>query len=116
NAILDAYGTYTSWDHELGVEDDGVQRWRKIEKLLYFDPYRPYTLTTPCRLWVQLCDKITFNVHSYSVNNGVITMDSNPTTISSYVFSRRIKGIQAMTDEFSASAVNVLLTEKDYEE
>lgn len=116
NALLDAYGTYTSWDHELGVEDDGVQRWRKIEKLLYFDPYRPYTLTTPCRLWVQLCDKITFNVHSYSVNNGIITMDSNPTTISSYVFSRRIKGIQAMTDEFSASAVNVLLTEKDYEE
>ena len=116
NALLDAYGTYTSWDHELGVEDDGVQRWRKIEKLLYFEPYRPYTLTTPCRLWVQLCDKITFNVHSYSVNNGVITMDSNPTTISSYVFSRRIKGIQAMTDEFSASAVNVLLTEKDYEE
>ena len=116
NAILDAYGTYTSWDHELGVEDDGLQRWRKIEKLLYFDPYRPFTLTTPCRLWVQLCDKITFNVHSYSVNNGVITMDSNPTTMSSYVFSRRIKGIQAMTDEFSASAVNVLLTEKDYEE
>ncbi|MEE0857704.1 MAG: hypothetical protein U0L58_10480 [Ruminococcus sp.] len=116
NALLDAYGTYTSWDHELGVEDDGVQRWRKIEKLLYFEPYRPFTLTTPCRLWVQLCDKITFNVHSYSVNNGIITMDSNPTTISSYVFSRRIKGIQAMTDEFSASAVNVLLTEKDYEE
>ena len=116
NALLDAYGTYTSWDHELGVEDDGVQRWRKIEKLLYFEPYRPYTLTTPCRLWVQLCDKITFDVHTYEVNNGVITMSSNPKTISSYVFSRRIKGIQAMTDELSASAVNVLLTEKDYEE
>lgn len=114
NTLIDAFsgeGSYTWWG-QLGR--DGI--YNNYLKFMNFNPYRPFTLTTPCRLWVQLCDKITFNVHSYSVNNGVITMDSNPTTISSYVFSRRIKGIQAMTDEFSASAVNVLLTEKDYEE
>ena len=43
-------------------------------------------------------------------------MNNQPTTISSYVFSRRIKGIQAMTDELSANAENVKYTEKDYEE
>lgn len=116
NMLVDAYGQYSSWSYEIGVEENGVQRWRKLVKFLYFDPYRPYTLTTPCRLWVQLCDKITFDVHSYSVNNGVITMNNQPTTISSYVFSRRIKGIQAMTDELSANAENVKYTEKDYEE
>lgn len=115
NTLVDAFsgdGYYTWWG-QLGRVDSNYQDYLKF---CNFDPYRPYTLTTPCRLWVQLCDKITFDVHSYSVNNGVITMNNQPTTISSYVFSRRIKGIQAMTDEFSANAENVKYTEKDYEE
>ena len=116
NIVVDAYGDYTSWDREIGYEEDGVQRWEKLDKFLYFDAYRPMTLTTPCRLWVQLCDKIQFSVHSYEVNNGVITMNNNPETISSYVFSRKIRGIQAMTDEFTANAENVKYTERDYEE
>ena len=116
NTIVDAYGGYTSWSEQIGREEGGVQIWEKIYSDLNFDPYRPYTLTTPCRLWVQLCDRITFNVHSYSVVNGSITTDSNPMTISSYNLSRRITGIQAMTDELTANAVNVKYTEKDYEE
>ena len=114
NAIVDAYGSFTSWSYEIGVEEDGVQRWKNLANFLYFAPYRPMTLKTPCRLWVQLGDKITFKVHSYEMNGDLLT--STEKEITSYVLSRRITGIQALNDEFTANAENVKYTERDYEE
>lgn len=114
NQIVDAYGGYTSWSEQIGREDDGVQIWQKIYNNLNFAPYRPMTLKTPCRLWVQLGDKITFKVHSYEMNGDLLT--STEKEITSYVLSRRITGIQALNDEFTANAENVKYTERDYEE
>lgn len=114
NQIVDAYGGYTSWSEQIGREDDGVQIWQKIYNNLNFTPYRPMTLKTPCRLWVQLGDKITFKVHSYEMNGDLLT--STEKEITSYVLSRRITGIQALNDEFTANAENVKYTERDYEE
>lgn len=114
NTIVDAYGGYTSWSEQIGREDDGVQIWQKIYNNLNFTPYRPMTLKTPCRLWVQLGDKITFKVHSYEMNGDLLT--STEKEITSYVLSRRITGIQALNDEFTANAENVKYTERDYEE
>ena len=114
NSVVDAYGGFTSWSHEIGVEEDGVQIWQKIYNNLNFTPYRPMTLKTPCRLWVQLGDKITFKVHSYEMNGDLLT--STEKEITSYVLSRRITGIQALNDEFTANAENVKYTERDYEE
>lgn len=114
NTIVDAYGGYTSWSEQIGREEDGVQIWQKIYNNLNFTPYRPMTLKTPCRLWVQLGDKITFKVHSYEMNGDLLT--STEKEITSYVLSRRITGIQALNDEFTANAENVKYTERDYEE
>lgn len=114
NTIVDAYGGYTSWSEQIGREEDGVQIWEKIYNNLNFTPYRPMTLKTPCRLWVQLGDKITFKVHSYEMNGDLLT--STEKEITSYVLSRRITGIQALNDEFTANAENVKYTERDYEE
>lgn len=114
NSVVDAYDGFTSWSHEIGVEEDGVQIWQKIYNNLNFTPYRPMTLKTPCRLWVQLGDKLTFKVHSYEMNGDLLT--STEEEITSYVLSRRITGIQALNDEFTANAENVKYTERDYEE
>ena len=50
----------------------------------------------------------------YEMNGDLLT--STEKEITSYVLSRRITGIQALNDEFTANAENVKYTERDYEE
>lgn len=64
----------------------------------------PFTFKAQSRLWVELGDPITFDIRWYAltINGTTETTVTNTDTVESVVLSRRIKGIQAMTDEFRA--------------
>lgn len=58
--------------------------------------YNPFSLKTRARLWLEPGDKIQYDIVTYeTANNGNETIDT-------VILSRRITGIQAMTDELSA--------------
>lgn len=105
NVIVDSYNNYTSWNIEMQEID-----WHNLMKYLRFSAYTPMNLKAPYRPWVELGDKITFQVHSYISDGNGGYVDS-PKTVTSYVLSRTITGIQAMTDEFTANAENVMYDE-----
>lgn len=107
NILADSYTGYSSWRDEMEEYID----WHGFMKYLRFEAYTPMNLVTPCRLWVQLGDRIKFQVHSYSLNSDG-TVSSEDKEISSYVLSRRITGIQALTDEFTANGENVRYSEE----
>ena len=71
----------------------------------FFDvTYRPYELRAESRLWLQPGDPIQFDIRWFSVDeqNGREVTHTQTMTVRSFMFSRRIKGIQAMVDELSA--------------
>lgn len=106
NILADSYTGYTTWYEEMKEYID----WHGFMKYLRFEKYTPMNIVTPCRLWVQLGDRIKFKVHNYSLNpDGTVSITDKE--ISSYVLSRRITGIQALTDEFTANGENVKYTE-----
>lgn len=107
NIIVGSYSDYTSWEIEMGDID-----WHHLLKYIRFNSYTPMNLKVPYRPWVELGDKITFSVHFYEPNgNGGYTDVTK--TITSYVLSRTISGIQTMTDEFTANAENVMYDENN---
>lgn len=59
--------------------------------------YTPIEFKTQSRLWVQVGDRIKVNVKWYDLNG-----DPRTTVVESIVLSRRISGIQALTDEIKA--------------
>lgn len=106
NILADSYTGYSSWYDEMKDYID----WHGFMKYLRFEEYTPMNLTAPCRIWVQVGDRVKFNVHGYSMNADG-TISSEDKEITSYVLSRRITGIQALTDEFTANGENVKYTE-----
>lgn len=71
----------------------------------FFDvTYRPFELRAESRLWLQPGDPIQFDIRWFSVDevNGREVTHTQTMTVRSFMFSRRIKGIQAMVDELSA--------------
>lgn len=106
NILADSYTEYTSWYDEMKYYID----WHGFMKYLRFEAYTPMNLSAPCRMWVQLGDKIKFKVHCYSMNDdGTVTSEDKE--ITSYVLSRRITGIQSLTDEITANGEDVRYTE-----
>lgn len=72
----------------------------------YTIAYTPFDLKAQARLWVQPGDRVQFNIRWYSLEvdpeTGAETATAHTMTVNSVVLSRRITGIQAMTDELEA--------------
>ncbi len=72
----------------------------------YTIAYTPFDLKAQARLWVQPGDRVRFNIRWYSLEvdpeTGAETATAHTMTVNSVVLSRRITGIQAMTDELEA--------------
>lgn len=70
-----------------------------------FQPgYTPFKLRAEARLWIEPGDPVSFDIHWYAVviTGAAETTEDRTDTVDSVVLSRRIKGIQAMTDELLA--------------
>lgn len=66
--------------------------------------YIPFSLKAQARLWVQPGDRVRFSIKWYSLEeqDGAEVTVEHTKTVESVVLSRRLTGIQAMTDELSA--------------
>lgn len=70
--------------------------------------YTPMTATVDYRPWVEVGDKIKINTYKTDVNGDyILDADGNKITetVESYVLSRTITGIQALTDQIEAKGV-----------
>lgn len=63
--------------------------------------YRPFSMKTETRLWLQPGDRISFTLDWFSVT-AQGSVQEHTQTVTSVLLSRRITGISAMTDELSA--------------
>ena len=83
--------------------------------------YRPFSMKTETRLWLQPGDRISFTLDWFSVT-AQGSVQEHTQTVTSVLLSRRITGISAMTDELSAQGetdldelpVGTTLTSSDF--
>lgn len=97
--------------YRLGVHLAGYQN---LLKPYYNIEYTPMSLQADTRLWVELGDRIKCKIKWYSLEtdgDGNEYAAEHEETVCSYVLSRRISGIQALTDEISANGENIHYTE-----
>ena len=110
NELANAYKS-TTWMNATFI---GMRRENDNYYLLrYFKiaSYVPINLTTRCRLWVQPGDKIEVKTHTYVLNDDGSISRSADKTITSYVLSRKIKGMQAMMDDITADGEDMRYNE-----
>ena len=92
----------------------------KSQIALYYNirSYTPSTLRAPYRLWVTTGDRISFDICFWIITGyGTSQEYANKMDerVDTYVLSRRITGIQAITDEITARGSSMRLTEDGQE-
>ena len=63
--------------------------------------YTPFELKARAKLWAELGDRVQITIPWYTIDAGNVVTHTD--TVTSVILSRRITGIQAMTDEMAAS-------------
>lgn len=106
--IYDLYNDLVTTGYVASATEPGDQfspAWLAVRDNIYpnynISAHTPFTLRAESRLWVQPGDRVSFDLIWYAPDgNGVVSKRTK--TVNGIMLSRRIKGIQAMTDELKS--------------